>query len=216
MLAVSVAAGMVLLAPIATAAADPTSRPGSTSHGPTSQHDRLTPAVTHRDGKRQARSRSGSDRRTHRDSRQGKHEHRSRPTHRSPGGVTPADHTTPADRTRHTDHHATAPATTHRPVTAARSTVRTASAIEAELLSTRAAQPHAARDAGTVPVHARRATATPTHAVRKAPALEHGVTLLANQFEQAPMPGKLVIGLAVVLAAVMIFAGGSVGRRRSA
>jgi len=46
--------------------------------------------------------------------------------------------------------------------------------------------------------------------------MRRDVQLLANRFEQAPLPGKLVIMLAGALAVVMIFVGSSIGRRRSA
>ena len=46
--------------------------------------------------------------------------------------------------------------------------------------------------------------------------MRRDVQLLANRFEQAPLPGKVVILLAAALAIIMIFVGSSIGRRRSA
>jgi len=225
LLVASVVAGVVLVGPIATA----TAQAASAGHRHGQDHSRSHAASRTRhtaSGDRSPSADGGTKthtKRQHDSKRQhnSKHQHDSKREHQHHVNKhTKKAHHAPAGKTPATRR----PATT----TAARRTVRatgvqTASAIEARL-ATRSplAQPTAAsvRYAGVVAVPGpvtRPSVTRPSVAHRAAGrTIRRDVQLLANRFEQAPLPGKLVMMLAAALAMVMIFVGSSIGRRGSA
>ena len=212
-LAASVATGVMLLGPMATASASGAghghehsqSRALSRAHRPASGGGKRSGhgGIKH-DSKRQHAQHQHASKREH-----AKHQHDTKrhgeQAHHAPGVRTPA---------------------THRPATAtaagraiaSASAARAASAVEVRLnASSLRVQPapSSVHYVGVVAVPAPVARPAAAHRAPH-PTMRRDVRLLANRFEQAPLPGKIVVVLAGALAMVMIFAGGSIGRRRRA